>query len=134
MMDDLTKKAIILDVIVKIHAKQAKDDKTLTVEDILSITHKDKSGWTSDYGEEYDHRFEGNGYAIIANNRAGGSRYTPKCIEFTRPDTFSLNGGDVEGFVLDADEWISEAEIQRAIENHQIRIKRHGGHGVCKTS
>ena len=93
-MDDLARKAIILDVITKINANNTEQKPNvvrteLTSEEIHSITNRKEGGWTGDYGdEEYDYRFEGNGFAIIANNRCGGNNYALKCIEFSRPDVF----------------------------------------------
>jgi len=97
---------IIIDIIKRIGS-----DTTLTAEEMEEITGKrNEGGWTQDYGDgQYDYRFLGERFNIIASNRAGGNHFTIKCIEFRKPHTFAMD--EMERFIdEDLEGWVKNFE------------------------
>lgn len=51
-------------------------------DDIHKIVGSKKGNWTGHYGDEqYDYRFKGKDFNVIANNRLGGNWFYPKFLE-----------------------------------------------------
>lgn len=51
-------------------------------DDIQKIVGSKKGAWTSLYGDEqYDYRFKGKDFSVIANNRLGGNWFNPRFLE-----------------------------------------------------